>query len=261
MTDEKNDDGLQGLRDVAREEQAETDAWWTAAEAGDANGLPEGVSLDAVRPLDDAERDAMTAELFGLAADAPVTDDAPASEAPAAANEDAAPAPVISLASRRRKVWGAVLSGALAAGLAALTLSPGASSLPGYALEARAGEQALRGEPETGGQATYTQGSLLTFVLRPAQAVDGEVTVDVVLRPAEGEPRVVPMAVQAAPAGALRVTAELGRTFEAAPGRYSLVFLVAPKGRRVEDPITASKDGAGGVVRLEHKFVVTPAGS
>lgn len=240
----ETNDLLEAVQDVARKEQREAEEWWEAVERGDRSSLPEAApAVEDLRPLDDEERARMTESLFGVA---------PAKEEPP-------PAPLIDLERarrRRRSAWGAVVAGALAAGLAALVVTQRGAGLPEYAIEARAGERALRGEADPSGLPRYTGGSLLTIVLRPAEAVPGEVDVASVLVPKTGAARAVEMDVEPAPGGALRLTAVLGATFDAPPGRYRLVFLVAPKGGLPADPVAARGAPPDGGRRLQHEFEI-----
>jgi hypothetical protein len=228
---------LEALARVAREETQETDQWWRAASEADPAGLPEGApGPDVLAPLGEAEQAAMAQALFGLPAEAEV------------------PAAVVSLAAYRRR-WLPVAAGmALAAGIAAMVVLSAPPTLPGYQLEVRAGEQVLRSDPTpSAAEPTYTEGSVLAFVLRPEARAELAVTVAAVLYPEAGVARVVPFEVEAADGGALRLTAELGQTFSAPPGRYRLVFLLAPVGGLPADPTQAEPSEGQ---RLEHRFQV-----
>ena len=228
---------LAALADAAREEDQQADAWWDAVQAGDRAGLPEdGPALEALAPLDDQEQARLTAALFGAPAEQP-----------------APLAPVINLAARRR--WlSAAASLAVAAGVAAMVLLSSGPTLPGYALEVRAGEQALRSEGPAAAEPVYAPGSVLSFVLRPERRAEQPVTVAAVLYPERGAAAVVEFEVEASPEGAVRLSAELGRTFSAAPGRYRLVFWVAPEGGLPVDPAEAAPAELEGAQRLEHRF-------
>src|SRR5262245_18764048 len=64
--DMSNDDLTKKLGALARERGLETEAWWDAAERADASRIPgPPPSIEAIRPLDQRERAAMTDRLFG----------------------------------------------------------------------------------------------------------------------------------------------------------------------------------------------------
>ncbi|MCA9555853.1 MAG: hypothetical protein KC933_37840 [Myxococcales bacterium] len=224
---------LAAVSRAAREEAHEVEAWWAAAAKGDAAGLPaDAPAPTELAPLTEVEQAAMTEALFGI---------------PAAA-------PVVSLSSRRRRV--SVAAGlALAAGIAAMVVISRPPTLPGYQLEVRAGEKALRSDGPSEVEPEYAEGSVLSFVLRPERRAEVPVAVVAVLHPEVGPPQVVPFEVELAEGGAVRLTAELGHTFSAPPGRYRLVFLLAPEGALPPRP--AEGDAAvEGIQRLEHRFRV-----
>lgn len=230
---------LVALGRAAREEAQQTEAWWAAASKQDGTPLPpDGPDLEALAPLSGEEQGKMTEALFGI----------PAEE----------PAPVVSLASRRRVL--SVAAGlALAAGVAAMVLFSGPQALPGYRLEVQAGEKVLRSEQGVADEPEYVEGSVLSFVLRPEAQAEVPVTVAAVLEPDGGAARVVPFDVTLASGGAVRLVAELGETFSAPPGRYRLVFLVGPEGALPSDPAISGTQPLEGVQRLEHRFrIVSP---
>lgn len=239
---------LDALARIASEEDREADALWAAVEAGDADALPEdGPGLDVLRPLDEAERGEMADSLFGLS---------PASSEPGPEAEREAPAaPVIDLAARRRRTWVSAGVGlALAAGLAMIVFGRSAA-LPEYALEVRAGEQIMRGDEVA--TKTFAEGSVLSAVLRPQQAVEGEVEVAVVLVPESGAARPVDLRTQVSETGAVRFTGVVGRELPVGPGTHRLVFLVAPKGGLPSDPAAAHEAAPAGGRRLQYVFLVS----
>jgi len=239
--DRKESDLLAALRDVARDEDREADALWDAVQAGAADALPEdGPDLQALAPLDEAERADLVDGLFGLATEAP-------SEAPAA--------PVVDLAAhRRRRFLTAGVGLALAAGLAMVVFGR-AASLPEYALEVRAGEQALRGDEVA--STVYTEGSVLSAVLRPDVGVEGGVDVAVVLVPEAGGAQRVALRTKLSETGAVRLTGVVGKELPVGPGQHTLVFLVAPKGDLPSDPAAAYDAAPAGGQRLQYVFRVS----
>lgn len=224
------DDLLAALGDLARDQDEAADALWQAVQEGPTEAP--GVQPGALTPLDDGERADLTEALFGV---------------------EAAPAPVIDLASRRRGFIGAGVGLALAAGLAMVVFGR-AASLPDYALEVRAGEQVLRGD-EARSQ-VFSQGSVLSAVLRPeVDAAGAEVAV--VLVPAGGSAQVLDLPVQVSASGAMRLRAVIGRDVPVGVGEHRLVFLVAPKGDLPSDPTSFADVAPSGAQRLQYIFRVS----
>lgn len=241
MSDEganQDDPLLSALGALARQEDEEADALWQAVIAKDDAGLPnEEPSLQVLEPLQGEER----AALLDLVMDRPA--------------EAEAPAPVIDLASRRKaRLLTGGIGLAIAAALTMFVFAP-AATLPAYELEMKSAEQVLRGsEVESN---TYTEGSVMSAVLRPSVATDEQVHVRAVLLTSDGSAHELTLPTQETASGAFRITAVIGRDIKVGPGAHQIVFLVATQGAMPSEPSHHHTTAPPGGQRLQYNFQVS----
>lgn len=240
MSDEdRRDEALQKLGRMAEARTRETEDWWQAAEAGDQARLPEGAPpVDALRPLDDAERAKLTASLFGE---------------PPADN-------VVDLKARRRRISRAV-GGALAVAAAAAAVFvalPEDKTLPEYALVVRSGEKVMRSEAPVAGAYRYAPGSQVDVIVRPETTVEGEVHLSAVVVGADGAAKAWAGPVETK-SGAFRVRGTFGDDVDLEPGAWRLVLTVSSK--VAPDPVATWRAPPAGARILEHRFQLETAQS
>ncbi len=248
--DDPGNDLLRSLALLRRSQAEEAEGLGSAADAGEENPY---------RPLDEAEMGGIADFLMALPGGAAEPTPKAAPEPPGNVlkfpAKAAVPAPVSTqrTGGRRLLLWAAPLAAAAVVGAAVLlpkTPSPASpSSLPGYALSARAfGAQDLRGEPVKPAEVLrFTAGDRFDFVLRPAQAVPGG-AVEAAFYIARGD-AVSPWSppVERDPSGALRVTGAVGPAgaLQGPPGPATLVFVLAGPGALPAAPEVASAVKAG----------------
>ncbi len=160
---------------------------------------------------------------------------------------------------RRAAAWGGGLGLAAAAILFAVLILPG---LPTYVAEIKGGDVIARGVSgsETAGLRRFSQGSRFELVLRPAQAIEGDVAVRCLLVAAGGgPPRPFPACdhPQRSDDGSLRVTGTVGSQIEYLPGDWTLWAFVA----RPDDlPSRAAEPIAGkGWIRIPQSIRFGPS--
>jgi len=207
MADNEEPDALlMALGDVAKVQQEQTTQAWQAANAEDdgaALAKITSIPLDVLRPLDDAEQEAVLEDVFGV------------------------PANVVQLPQRRRSTWIAASAATVLAAAAAVLLSmgPDPTGLPAYQVEPMtAGETGLRGPnvSPTGQVARFTEGSRINLTLRPSTAVQDRVQLQATLVAPDGDRTQVELMTEALGRGTLRVSAIVGQHVPNRPGNYRL---------------------------------------
>ncbi len=203
---EEPDPILKALGDVAKVQQEQTTQAWQAANAEDdgaALAKITSIPLDVLRPLDEAEQEAVLEDVFGV------------------------PANVVQLPQRRRSTWIAASAATVLAAAAAVLLSigPDRTALPAYEVEPMtAGEAVLRGPQvrPTGEAARYTAGSRISLTLRPSTAVQATVQVHAALVNDTEDRTQVQLETKSLGRGTLRVSAIVGQHLPDRPGNYRL---------------------------------------
>lgn len=203
------DDWLDALGDLARHDHHTLDA-----------PDPE---LDALppdhprRPLDAAERDDLFAAIRAQRTAERAADETPDHTPDLPLADVAAPSPP--RAPRRRAAIYGLVTLALAAVLALFVLRP-APALPPYTLEATAGAQQLRGSDQPTDTPTYTPGTRLRLVLRPATAPAAPITAALAVTGPTGPVTWSP-ALTVGESGAVKIEATLTGDLALAPGAYT----------------------------------------
>lgn len=209
MNREHTDDWLDALGALARHDRQTLDA-----PDPELDDLPPD---DPRRPLDAAERgDILTAIRAQQATER-------AAELPLA--DVAAPSPPG--ATRRRGMIYGLVTLALAAVVALVVLRPATPTLPAYTLEATAGAQQLRGADQpTATTPTYTPGTRLRLVLRPATAPTTPVTATLALTGPAGPVTWRPP-ISIGQSGAVKIEATLTGALALPPGAYTATVTVS----------------------------------
>lgn len=233
MNREHTDDWLDALGALARHDRQTLDA----LPDGGLDDLP---ADDPRRPLDAAERDdILTAIRAQRAAEQPA--EHPAEHAPDLPLADvAAPSPPGT--TRRRGVIYGLVTLALAAIVALVVLRPAPDALPAYTLEATAGAQQVRGAEQATITPTYTPGTRLRLVLRPATAPATPVTAAIALTGPDGPVDWRP-ALTVGQSGAVKLDVTLTGDLALPPGAYTATLTVTDGEitRVVEHAFTVSK--------------------
>lgn len=221
---------LEALGEVARAEPDVLDARWDALAAGalsaDERAALEALAagdrqmadaLEAFAPRDDALDDRITAAILAQTAAGP-------------AAPDTRDAPVVAIgtapSARRRWAWLAAAGAALAAGLIAFALR-GGPTLPDYALDNRAGEQAARGVDDPAAATVYGPGSRVDLILRPATDVIGPVAARVFHQHGDTI-SALPIAPTASATGVLRLTGSVDALLPPGQGAQRLLIAIGP---------------------------------
>lgn len=211
---EEPDPLLKALGDVAKVEQEQTKEAWTAAisvDDGAALAAITSIPLDVLRPLDEAEQEAVLEDVFGVPANLVELQ------------------PVTARSTRRRAPWIAASAATVLAAAAAVLLmvGPDVTSLPAYRLvPITGGEAQVRGPGATtpGERPSYVSGSRIALILRPSTAVAATVQVGSQLVDAAGQKTRVDLVTEPLGRGSLRVTAIVGQQVPDHPGNYQLEF-------------------------------------
>jgi hypothetical protein len=238
-------------RDRARQENEQLDERWDRLAAGslspeeeaelraEAEGSAGGTAaLAAFQPLG-AEAEARI--LAQIRAQRMAERPAVATPRPVVASPPAAPAKNVLPFRRRAVVWGGGLGLAAAAVLVAVLNLPGSSApLPSYVAELK-GNRSARGPSgtEAPGIPTFSPGARFELVLRPAEAVKGNVALRCLLVAAGGgPPRPFPACddVKRSDDGSLLVTGTVGSGIAGPPGAWTLWAIVARPGDLPKDP-------------------------
>lgn len=156
----------------------------------------------------------------------------------------APPAPEGKVLPFRRRValWSGGLGLAAAAVLVAVLVLPGRSGpLPAYSAEVQGGDLSDRGTAgaEAPGIPTFSPGSRFELLLRPAEAVQGNIAVRCLLVAAGGgPPRPFPACDDAKRSGdgSLRVVGTVGSEVQVPAGDWTIWAIVARPGELPEDP-------------------------
>lgn len=223
---EEPDPILEALGDVAKGQQEQTTHAWQAAIAEDEAALAKftSIPLDVLRPLGEAEQEAVLEDVFGVPANVV--------ELPTGAERS----------TRQRGLWIAASAATVLAAAAAvlLTMAPNASPLPAYeVVPMTAGETPLRGPDgsEAGTLRTYASGSRIALTLRPATAVEAPVELRAALVTETGDSTPVVLMSKALGRGTLRVSAIVGQHLPDRPGNYQLeLTLSSSSGPQEPDP-------------------------
>ncbi len=229
MNREHTDDWLDALGALARHDRQTLD------DLPD-GGLDDLPADDPRRPLDAAERDdILTAIRAQRAAEHP------AEHAPDLPLADvAAPSPPGT--TRRRGVIYGLVTLALAAVVALVVLRPAPNALPAYTLEATAGAQQLRGAEQPTITPTYTPGTRLRLVLRPATAPAALATAAIALTGPDGPVATWRPTLSVGQSGAVKLDATLSGDLALPPGAYTATLTVTDgeSTRVVEHAFTVS---------------------
>ncbi|WP_438023404.1 hypothetical protein [Sorangium sp. So ce233] len=268
---------LAALARTAREEDVAADPRWDELAAGTlpaeqqtalrarSTAAPE--ALRAFEPLNDAERDAIEAQVVAAMEKAvPAAKVAPAEAAPAASLRATAAA----VPSRRRRV-AVVLSAAasLAAVLAALVvLRPARGpALPAYALLLDGGEREERGgAPSPDAAPRLGPGSRVELILRPELPVHGPIAIRGALVQRGRVVRAWSPPAEISPDGAVRIAGTREAVFPGVPdGAWDIIVAVG-RAEALEalpaDPAAAAarEETAPGARVLRAQVVLSPAG-
>lgn len=228
--DDSTDDLLAALGQAARETPDAPGAWVDHA-AGtldpQARMALRGVAVD-----DRQTRDALAMlEPLGSEFDEALTDRLLAEVAPAAA-----PADTRAGRSRWAVMGGVVLLAAAVALAFGLTRR---TALPAYQFDLQAGERVIRGADPAAERADLYPDSRIALTVRPAEAVEGAVTVGAFVRQGSTVTPFSP-AVTCAATGACKVDGIVGDLMKGLTGEATLVFVVT---RPDAMPTAAELDG------------------
>ncbi len=247
-------------RDRAAVEREQLDDRWDRLAAGtltseeeaklraEAEGSAEGAeALAAFQPLGPEAESRIVAQIRAQRAAERPAQPAIAAPRPVVAAPSPSNRPNNVLPFRRRAaVWGGGLGLAAAAVLiAVLGLPRGSAPLPTYEVRLSGGDKNDRGSTGTEATAvpTFSPGARFELVLRPAEAVKGDVAVRCLLvANGGGPPRPFPACDHAEHSndGSLLVTGTVGSQIEGPPGDWTLWAIVARPGDLPKDPPVAN---------------------
>jgi hypothetical protein len=235
---------LEALAQRLREEDDLADPRWEALPSGSLSAEDEAelaargprAAYEAHQPIGGGEREAIADAAFAEIARRKTakTKDisiATPTSSEVAAKEASKPAAVISLAGRRRALYGFAATAVLAAASFALLYRPASAPIAGYVAFVDEGNREQRAYVEPGNAPSAApivlQGDARVHVtLRPETAVQGAIAARSFLV-AGGEVRAWQVPVELGPNGTLRVAGMSRATFSAAAdGAYDLVFVV-----------------------------------
>jgi hypothetical protein len=213
---------------------------------------------DAIsRPFDTGEREALLDSVMARLSDG------------AASKTDEPPAPVVEIASaRKRSGTTIVVAGVLALIAASLVLwlstqppSGPVDALPHYAFTlARGGDASMRSAPEPDEELELHANDPIEFVVTPDEPHRSAIAVALLAEPVGGHGTLVPVTADAtiSPSGAVRLEGPLDRFVELAPGSWNLAVIVAPEGALPKDAEEARGPSDGRWQRAELRVMILP---
>lgn len=223
-----------------RRAAAEADSRWERLTAGTLSDA-ERQELEAMAAADPAAR-------ARLEAHRPVPPESLDRIAAAAARElPSAPAPVISLASRWRRLQLAAAAGgalALAASLLLVLAPPRSGPLPDYQLSV-SGDRLVRSGEDPSGTPQVSTGARLSVLLRPEAPVDGPLEARAfLLREGAAEAWEVPLEISGE--GAVRISGPVEELLPPGPGRWTVAVAVGRRGQVPTQPARIAAQVARG---------------
>jgi hypothetical protein len=235
------------LRALGRRERAPVESPMSAhAETNDAIS----------RPFDTGEREALLDSVMARLSDGD------------ASKTDNPPAPVVEIASARKRSGTTIaVAGVLALIAASLVLwlatrppSGPVDELPRYAFTlARGGDASTRSATEPDEELELHANDPIEFVVTPDEPHRSAIDVALLAEPVGGIGKLVPVPdATISPSGAVRLEGPLDRFVELAPGSWKLAVLVAAEGALPKDAEEARGPGDGRWQRAELRVIIVP---
>jgi hypothetical protein len=211
---------------------------------------------DAIlRPFDTEEREALLDAVIARLADG----DASKANNP--------PAPVVEIATARKRSSSIVVASVLALIAASLVLwlstrSPSGpvDELPRYAFTlARGGDASVRSETDPDEELELRADDSIEWVVTPDEPHRSPIAVALLAEPVGGFATLVAVpAATVSPSGAVRLEGPLDRFVELAPGSWNIAVLVAAEGALPKDAAEAGGSGDGRWQRADLRVMILP---